>query len=39
VKYPVVVDARAFREHTGFAHTFDEVQTLDAYRRAFPRPA
>jgi UDP-glucose 4-epimerase len=36
VKYPVVVDARAFREHTGFAHTFDEVQTLDAYRRAFP---
>jgi UDP-glucose 4-epimerase len=38
VKYPVVVDARAFREHTGFAHAFDEVQTLDTYRRAFPTP-
>jgi UDP-glucose 4-epimerase len=36
VKYPVVVDARAFREHTGFAHAYDEVRTLDEYRRAFP---
>ena len=38
VKYPVVVDARAFREQTGFSHALDEVQTLDAYRRAFPPP-
>jgi UDP-glucose 4-epimerase len=36
VKYPVVVDAQAFREQTGFAHAFDEVQTLQAYREAFP---
>jgi UDP-glucose 4-epimerase len=36
VKYPVVVDAQAFREQTGFAHAFDEVQTLQAYRQAFP---
>jgi UDP-glucose 4-epimerase len=39
VKYPVVVDARAFREQTGFVHAYDEVQTLKAYREAFPRPA
>ncbi len=39
VKYPVVVDARAFREQTGFAHAYDEVQTLQAYREAFPPPA
>jgi UDP-glucose 4-epimerase len=39
VKYPVVVDARAFREHTGFAQVYDEVQTLEEYRRAFPPPA
>ena len=38
VKYPVVVDAGAFREHTGFSHTYDEVQTLGAYREAFPPP-
>jgi UDP-glucose 4-epimerase len=36
VKYPVIVDASAFREQTGFAHGFDEVQTLHAYREAFP---
>jgi UDP-glucose 4-epimerase len=39
VKYPVVVDARAFREHTGFAHVYDEVRTLEEYRRAFPPTA
>jgi UDP-glucose 4-epimerase len=39
VKYPVVVDARAFREQTGFAQAYDEMQTLQSYREAFPRPA
>jgi UDP-glucose 4-epimerase len=39
VKYPVVVDARAFREHTGFAHAYDEVRTLEEYKRAFPVPS
>lgn len=38
VKYPVVVDARAFRAATGFAHTYDEVATIDTFRRAFPLP-
>jgi UDP-glucose 4-epimerase len=36
VKYPVVVDASAFRQQTGFAHAFDEVQTVQSYRDAFP---
>jgi UDP-glucose 4-epimerase len=38
LKYPVVVDARAFREQTGFAHHHDEVDTIRAYREAVPPP-
>lgn len=38
VKYPVVVDASAFREQTGFRHRYDEIETLRAFRQAFPRP-
>jgi len=38
VKYPVVVDAAAFRKATGFRHLYDEVETLAAFRRAFPPP-
>ncbi len=38
IKYPVVVDARAFREQTGFKHQFDELETLRAYRDAVPPP-
>jgi UDP-glucose 4-epimerase len=38
VKYPVVVDASAFREKTGFRHRYDELETLRAFRQAFPRP-
>jgi UDP-glucose 4-epimerase len=34
IKYPVVVDAAAFREATGFAHAFDEEETLAAFRNA-----
>jgi len=38
LKYPVVVDARAFRELTGFEHKRDEIATIRAYREAFPTP-
>jgi UDP-glucose 4-epimerase len=38
IKYPVVVEAKAFREATGFAHRHDEIATIDAFRSAFPRP-
>lgn len=36
LKYPVVVDARAFRERTGFAHKHDELETIHSVRDAFP---
>ena len=39
IKYPVTVDATAFRKATGFEHTFDEKGAMKAYRDAFPRPA
>lgn len=32
VKYPVVIDASAFREKTGFEHAFDEHVTMREYR-------
>lgn len=34
LKYPIVVDNRAFVGATGFAATFDEVQVMDAFRWA-----
>jgi UDP-glucose 4-epimerase len=37
IKYPIIVDASAFRAATGFAHAHDEVATLRAFARAFPR--
>jgi UDP-glucose 4-epimerase len=39
VKFPVLVDARTFRRTTGFAHLRDEVETLRAFREAFPAGA
>ncbi len=36
IKYPVVVDPKAFRQATGFAHRFDEIATIDSFRDAFP---
>jgi UDP-glucose 4-epimerase len=36
IKYPVVVDAAAFRAATGFTHTIDEVRAVHEYRDAFP---
>lgn len=39
IKYPVTVDASAFRRATGFEHAIDESGAMRAYRAAFPRPA
>lgn len=36
IKYPVVIDAAAFRKATGFQHECDEVQTLEIFRDAAP---
>jgi UDP-glucose 4-epimerase len=36
IKYPVVVDSSAFRAATGFQHAIDEVEAMEAYRKAFP---
>lgn len=38
IKYPVVVDASAFRKVTGFVHHHDEIDTIASFRHAFPRP-
>jgi len=38
IKYPITIDASAFRAATGFAHTVDEKAAMSAYREAFPRP-
>ncbi len=38
IKYPVVVDATAFKKLTGFEHELDEGQTLRDFRAAFPAP-
>jgi UDP-glucose 4-epimerase len=39
IKYPVTVDASAFKKATGFAHAIDERGAMRAYRDAFPRPS
>ena len=36
LKYPVVVDASAFRACTGFSHVYDAVETMRSFRDAFP---
>lgn len=38
LKFPVVVDAAAFRKATGFSYAFDETRTLEAFRAAHPPP-
>ena len=38
IKYPVVVDAAAFRAATGFTYEVDEVQAMRDFRAAFPPP-
>jgi len=39
IKYPVVVDASAFREATGFRHAHDELAAIASFREAFPPTA
>lgn len=34
LKYPIVIDAAAFRAETGFVHEYDEVQCIEIYRDA-----
>lgn len=34
IKYPVVVDSSAFKDATKWEHTYDEVQTMEAFRWA-----
>ncbi len=36
IKYPVVVDDRAFRHATGFKHSVGEEQAMSDYKNAFP---
>ena len=38
IKYPVVIDAAAFRAATGFTYEVDEVQAMREFRDAFPLP-
>jgi UDP-glucose 4-epimerase len=36
IKYPVVVDDRAFRAATGYEHAIDETRAMREYKAAFP---
>lgn len=36
IKYPVVVDDRAFRKATGYEHAIDESRAMREYKAAFP---
>lgn len=38
IKYPVVIDASAFRAATGFAHRMDEIVAMRAFGEAFRVP-
>jgi UDP-glucose 4-epimerase len=38
LKYPIVVDARAFQQRTGYACKYDELETIAAFKAAFPTP-
>ncbi|PTL77692.1 SDR family oxidoreductase [Vitiosangium sp. GDMCC 1.1324] len=38
LQYPIVVDARAFQEATGFKYRSDEVQTIQSFLEAHPPP-
>lgn len=39
IKYPIVVDASAFREATGFQHRLDELATIHTFADAFSAAA
>ena len=36
IKYPIVVDATAFRKATGFDHRYDEIETVKVFGDSFP---
>jgi UDP-glucose 4-epimerase len=36
IKFPILVDASAFKKATGFAHEVDEVETLRRFRALTP---
>ena len=36
IKYPIVIDAAAFRKATGFDHRYDEIETVKVFADAFP---
>ena len=38
LKFPIVTNADAFREATGFEHQFDEAETIRQFREACPLP-
>jgi UDP-glucose 4-epimerase len=38
IKFPVVIDDRAFRDATGFTHTYSNEQSIAGYREAHPPP-
>ncbi len=39
IRYPITVDASAFKRATGWSHRVDERAAMRAYREAFPRPS
>lgn len=39
IRYPIAVDASAFRKATGFTHAIDEKTARRSHREAFPRPS
>jgi UDP-glucose 4-epimerase len=39
IKYPIVVDASAFRNAAGFTHRYDEAETMKAFADVFPAHA
>jgi UDP-glucose 4-epimerase len=36
IKYSIVMEAKSFRQATGFEHEVDEVQAMHEYKEAFP---
>lgn len=39
IRYPITVDASAFKRATGWSHTVDERTAMRSYREHFPRPS
>jgi UDP-glucose 4-epimerase len=39
IRYPITVDASAFKRATRFSHAIDEKTAMRTYREAFPRPS